>query len=380
MKPLEGYLVLDFTQYLAGPYAALRLADLGAHVLKIENPNGGDLYRSLNISNLRIDGDQPLIHAANRNKESLAIDLKDPEQRPMLEQLIRKADVVLINFRPSVVKKLRLDYETVTAINPKIVYGSISGYGTEGPWAERPGQDLLVQSVSGLAYLNGNRDQPPLPMGVGVTDIVAGEQLVQGVLGGLYSSGVTGEGVKVDVSLLEAALDMQFEGLTAFLNDGELPVRGKVNNANPYIDAPYGIYATKDGYIALAMTPIPRLGELIDCKPLESYTDPLSWNIQKDEIKQILVDHLKQQTTEYWLSILEPADIWCADVMNWDQLMESEGFKALQMVQETVTGNGVPVKTLRCPIRIDGERYFSKKGAPKVNEHDEAALQKLLQD
>lgn len=378
MKPLEGCLVLDFSQYLAGPYAALRLADMGAKVLKIENPKGGDLYRSLRISNLLIDGDQPLIHAANRNKESLAVDLKDPKQRPLLEKLIQKADVMIINFRPGVSKRLNLDYETVKAVNPKIVYGSISGYGTEGPWAERPGQDLLVQAVSGLAYLNGNGDQPPLPMGVGVADIVSGEQLVQGILAGLYRSGISGEGAQIEVSLLEAALDIQFEGFTAFLNDGEVPVRGLVNNANPYIDAPYGIYSTRDGYLALAMTPIPRLGELLGCAALEGYADPLTWNLQKDEIKKILADHLKQQTTAHWLSILDPVDIWCADVMNWEQLMETEGFQALEMIQETVTGNGVPVKALRCPIRIDGERYFFSKGAPKIGEHNKSALRELL--
>lgn len=380
MKPLEGCLVLDFSQYLAGPYAALRLADMGAWVLKIENPKGGDLYRSLRISNLLIDGDQPLIHAANRNKESLAVDLKSPEQRPMLEKLIRRADVMIINFRPGVAKRLKLDYETVKGMNPQIIYGSISGYGAEGPWSERPGQDLLVQAVSGLAYLNGNGDQPPLPMGVGAADIVSGEHLVQGILAGLYRSGISGEGAQIEVSLLEAALDIQFEGFTAFLNDGEIPVRGLVNNANPYIDAPYGIYSTQDGYIALAMTPILRLGELLGCTALKSYADPLTWNLQKDEIKKILADHLKQETTACWLSILEPADIWCADVMNWDRLMETEGFQVLDMIQETVTGNGVPVKTLRCPICIDGERYFFRKGAPKIGEHDEDALRALLNE
>ena len=379
MKPLEGMLVLDFSQFLSGPYAGLRLAELGAHVLKIENPKGGDLYRLLSISDLRLDGDQPLFHAANHGKESLAMDLKDPDQRGRLEELLRHADAVLFNYRPGVAERLGLDYDSVRCINPEIIYGSITGYGAEGPWSTRPGQDLLVQSLSGLCWLNGNQSQPPLPMSVGITDIMAGEHLAQGILSGLYRRSVNGEGMRVDVSLLESALDIQFEGFTAFLNDHELPVRSSVNNANAYVAAPYGIYSTKDGYMALAMTPIPTLAKLLSCAELEPYTDPAGWSLQRDEIKSILVRHLKGQTTDYWLSILEPADIWCARVMTWDELMASEGFRLLDMVQKTVTGGGVTVETLACPIRIDGRRYKNGKSAPKLGEHDDAALHALLQ-
>lgn len=380
MKPLEGMLVLDFSQFLSGPYAGLRLAELGAHVLKIENPKGGDLYRLLSISDLRLDGDQPLFHAANHGKESLAVDLKDPAQRGMLETLIRKADAALFNFRPGVAERLGLGYDALKALNPGIIYGSITGYGADGPWRKRPGQDLLVQSVSGLCWLNGNQSQPPLPMSVGITDIMAGEHLAQGVLSGLYQRSVTGEGMRVDVSLLESALDIQFEGFTAFLNDHELPVRSNINNANAYVAAPYGIYSTADGYLALAMTPIPTLAKLLQCAELEPYTVPAGWSLHRDEIKEILVRHLKGQTTDYWLSVLEPADIWCARVMTWDELMDSDGFRVLDMVQDTVTGNGVTVQTLACPIRIDGQRYKNSRSAPKLGEHDAAALDALLRE
>ncbi len=379
MKPLEGMLVLDFSQFLSGPYAGLRLAELGAHVLKIENPKGGDLYRLLSISDLRLDGDQPLFHAANHGKESLAMDLKDPEQRGRLKELLRRADAVLFNYRLGVAERLGLDYDSVRRINPEIIYGSITGYGAEGPWSTRPGQDLLVQSLSGICWLNGNQSQPPLPMSVGITDIMAGEHLAQGILSGLYRRSVNSEGMRVDVSLLESALDIQFEGFTAFLNDHELPVRSSVNNANAYVAAPYGIYSTSDGYMALAMTPIPPLAKLLSCAELESYTDPADWSLQRDEIKSILVRHLRGQTTDYWLSLLEPADIWCARVMTWDELMASEGFRLLDMVQKTVTGGGVTVETLACPIRIDGRRYKNGKSAPKLGEHDDAALHALLQ-
>ena len=180
--------------------------------------------------------------------------------------------------------------------------------------------------------------------------------------------------------MLESALDIQFEGFTAFLNDGhELPVRSSVNNANPYIAAPYGIYETADGYLALAMVPIPRLGELLECQPLLAYTDSADWSGKRDEIKGILVEHLKTRRTGDWLSVLEAADIWCADVLDWNRLMECEGFQALDMVQTVRRANGTALETLRCPIRIDGEVYKSEKAAPKLDEHDPAWLQNLLE-
>ena len=378
MKPLEGLLVLDFSQFLAGPYAALRLADLGADAVKIENPNGGDICRHMYISNLDIDGDSSLFQAINRNKSSIALDLKAPEARGTLEALIKKADVMLMNFRPGVAARLGLDYDTVHALNPGLVYGDITGYGKEGPWVKRPGQDLLVQSVSGMAWLNGDAQQPPMPVGLSIVDMMAGEHLIQGVLSALVRRGVSGEGAYVEVNML--ALDIQFEGFTAFLNDGhELPVRSSVNNANPYIAAPYGIYETADGYLALAMVPIPRLGELLECQPLLAYTDSADWSGKRDEIKGILVEHLKTRRTGDWLSVLEAADIWCADVLDWNRLMECEGFQALDMVQTVRRANGTALETLRCPIRIDGEVYKNEKAAPKLDEHDPAWLQNLLE-
>ena len=380
MKPLEGLLVLDFSQFLAGPYAALRLADLGADAVKIENPNGGDICRHMYISNLDIDGDSSLFQAINRNKSSIALDLKAPEARGTLEALIKRADVMLMNFRPGVATRLGLDYDTVHALNPALVYGDITGYGKEGPWVKRPGQDLLVQSLSGMAWLNGNAQQPPMPVGLSIVDMMAGEHLIQGVLSALVRRGVSGEGAYVEVNMLESALDIQFEGFTAFLNDGhELPVRSSVNNANPYIAAPYGIYETADGYLALAMVPIPRLGELLECQPLLAYTDSADWSGKRDEIKGILVEHLKTRRTGDWLSVLEAADIWCADVLDWNRLMECEGFQALDMVQAVRRANGTALETLRCPIRIDGEVYKNEKAAPKLDEHDPAWLQNLLE-
>ena len=370
MKPLEGLLVIDFSQFLAGPSAALRLADLGARVIKIERPDKGDLCRELYISNLALDGDSTLFHSINRHKESFAADLKNAADRELVSKLLLRADVMIQNFRPGVIDKLGFGYEAVTQANPKLVYAEITGYGSKGPWRNKPGQDLLVQSLSGLTWLNGDADQPPVPFGLAVADLFTGAHLVQGILACLVRRGITGKGGRVEVSLLESTLDFQFEVLTTYLNDGgQLPKRSTFHNAHAYLGAPYGIYDTADGYIAIAMGSITRLGKLIGCEELCKYTDPNSLFDRRDEIKQILADHLKTQSTAHWLSILEPADVWSADVYTWHRLFEDEGFQVLDMVQEVYRRPGVLLRTTRCPIRIDGEIYKSPRGAPTLGEH-----------
>lgn len=365
--PLAGLIVLDMSQFLAGPSCALRLADLGARVIKIERPQGGDLCRQLYISNLALDGDSTLFHSINRNKESYAADLKNPADLARIRQLITHADVIIQNFRPGVVERLGLDYASVTAINPRIIYGSITGYGTKGPWRDKPGQDLLVQSLSGLAWLNGNADQPPTPFGLAVADLMTGAHLVQGILASLVRRGIHGIGAHVEVSLLESVLDLQFEVLTTHLNDGgTLPERSTLNNAHAYLGAPYGIYATADGYIALAMGSIQTLAHLIECSALHAFTDPSTWFSERDRIKQIIAHHLTTQTTSYWLARLEAADYWCADVFDWRRLLQHDAFKVLNMIQSVERAPGIHLQTTRCPIRIDGHIITSSRGAPKI--------------
>ena len=367
MLPLDGLVVLDMSQFLAGPSCALRLADLGARVIKIERPQGGDLGRQLYISNLALDGDSTLFHSINRNKESFAADFKNPHDHAAVRELIRHADVIIQNFRPGVIQRLGLDYDSVAAINPRIVYGSITGYGTTGPWKDKPGQDLLVQSLSGLTWLNGNADQPPTPFGLAVADLMTGAHLAQGILACLVRRGIKGIGGHVEVSLLESVLDFQFEVLTTHLNDGgKDPQRSSVNNAHAYLGAPYGIYATADGYLALAMGSIITLAQLLECPALTQFADPQSWFSQRDTIKSILVDHLRTRPTADWLARLEPADYWCADVLTWRQLLDHDAFKVLDMVQTVQRPNGAQLQTTRCPIRIDGQRLKTPKGAPTI--------------
>ncbi len=372
MELLEDILVLDFSQFLSGPSAALRLADMGARVIKIERPVTGDICRALYVSDVMVEGESTIFHAINRNKESYQADLKNSADLEKIIKLIKEADVMIHNFRPGVMERNGLSYDIIKAINPQLVYACINGYGDAGEWKDKPGQDLLLQSVSGITFLNGNKEDNPTPMGVAVADILAGTHLVQGILAALFNRFSTGEGALIEVSMLESLLDFQFEVLTCFYNDGhEIPERSAVNNAHAYIAAPYGIYKTAQGYMALAMGQIPLLGQLLGCRELLAYTIASDWFDKRDEIKIILENHLLTKTTAEWLKVLEPADIWCAEVFNYDELMEQEGYKKLEMEQEVRVGDNL-LKTTRCPIRVDGHLLKSTRGAPALGEHTTA--------
>ena len=370
MKLLDGILIIDFSQFLSGPSASLRLADLGARVIKVEQKGSGDICRNLYVSDLKMNGDSSIFHSINRNKESYQADLKSMEDRSKIHKLLSKADVMIHNFRPGVVERLGIDYQTVKDINPSLIYAEISGYGKEGPWREKAGQDLLVQAMSGLCYLSGNRDSGPVPMGLPIVDLLAGAHLTQGILSCLIRRGNTGVGGLVEVSMLESIMEFQFESLTTWFFDGGQPTeRTETNNAHPYLGAPYGVYETSDGFIALAMGSIPRLGELIGLEDLKSYPEPASWYDHRDQIKEMLAIHLKTASTQHWLDILEPADIWCADVMNWDRLFETEAFQTLEMIQNVRMSDGYSFETTRCPIRINDGYLRSELGTPKLGEH-----------
>ena len=369
IAPLDGILVVDLSQFLSGPCASLRLADLGARVAKIEKPVKGDLCRQLYVSDVVLDGESTVFHAINRNKESFVADLKTPEGLELVKKLIRRADVVMHNFRPGVVERLGLAYESVRQLNPQVVYGQISGYGQEGPWRDHPGQDLLLQSLSGLAWLSGDAGQGPVPMGLSIADILCGMHLAQGILACLVRRSITGQGGLVDVSMLESVLDFQFETITTYFHDGGQPTqRTASNNAHAYLGAPYGVYRTRDGYLALAMGRVPQLGELLGCDPLRDYQDPATWFTERDRIKAILAHHLE---TEYHHPLAVHPRTRRHLVRRRTGLEAAASARRLQSARDVADGsphqrNDLP--TTRCPIRIDGERLYSAKGSPDLGE------------
>src|SRR5690606_23127057 len=289
-------------QFMAAPSAGLKPADLRARVIKIERPGKGEARRRIAIKNLFIDGDSLVFHTINRNKESYAADLKNAEDLERVKKLIAKADIITHNFRPGVMEKIGLDYENAKKINPKIIYGVVTGYGNKGPWQNKPGQDLLVQSLSGLAWLSGTKEDGPVPFGLAVADMICGAHLCQGILAALIKRAKTQQSVLVEVSLMESILDLQFEVLTTHLNDGgKLPQRSSVRgNGHPYLSAPYGIYKTAEGYIALAMGDLLRLGEILELD-LSAYLNKDLWFTKRDEIATLIAEKLQELPANDWV-------------------------------------------------------------------------------
>lgn len=366
--PLDGLLVLDMAQFLAGPFAALHLADLGARVIKIERPEGGDLARSLYLSDTDIGGTSTLFHAINRNKESLALDLKNPAHLEAIRSLVARADVLIQNFRPGVIERLGLGYDVIRKLNPRIVYASVSGFGGEGPWSRLPGQDLLAQARSGVMWLTGSADYGPVPVGLSIADMLAGHVLSKGILALLYQQARTGVGGQIETSLLEVLVDLQFELLTTYLNDGERPPqRAARHGANAYLAAPYGVYRTRDGWLALAMTPLDRLETLLDLPQLaatDGFTD-------RDNLLNRIAGRLAMRKSADWLALLEPQGIWVAEVLDWPALMQAESFRALEMLQTLKASSG-DIRTTASPMRINGRRFVSHRSAPELGTHTAA--------
>jgi CoA:oxalate CoA-transferase len=369
MKPLEGLVVLEFCQFLAGPSAGLKLADLGARVIKIERPIKGEACRQLSIKDLFVDDSSLLFHTINRNKESFAADLKNPEDLILIRKLIANADIMTHNFRPGVMEKIGLDFNAALDINPKIIYGTITGYGNTGPWAKKPGQDLLLQSLSGLSWLSGRKSQGPVPFGLAVADLMCGNHFVQGLLAALLKRAKSGKGVLVEVSLLESVLDVQFEAITSFLNDGgQLPERGDVKgSAHAFLSAPYGIYQTQDGYISLAMGDLLFIGKTLGVD-LNKYANKQDWFTFRDEIRELLALKLSTQKSDYWLNILQKEGIWSGKVLNYEELDNQSFVTELQLKQTVQNSAGEKLVTTRSPIQLDGKILTSTKAAPSVGE------------
>jgi CoA:oxalate CoA-transferase len=381
MKPLEGLIVLEFCQFLAGPSAGLKLADLGARVIKIERPVKGEACRQLSIKDLFVDDSSLLFHTINRNKESFAADLKNPEDLILIKKLIAKADIMTHNFRPGVMEKIGLDFNETLTINPKIIYGTITGYGNIGPWAKKPGQDLLLQSLSGLSWLSGRKSQGPVPFGLAVADLMCGNHFVQGILAALLKRAKTGKGVLVEVSLLESVLDVQFEAITSFLNDGgQLPERGDVKgSAHAFLSAPYGVYQTQDGFISLAMGDLIFIGNTLGID-LTKYADKQDWFTFRDEIRELLAEKIITQTSDYWLNLLQKEGIWCGKVLNYEELDNQSFVNELQLKQTVQNSAGEKLVTTRSPIQLDGKILTSKKAAPSVGEDNMKIHEQFLSE
>lgn len=365
--PLAGLVVADFTQLAQGPFATQMLGDLGAEIIKVE-PIKGDWMRHWSMANLYIEGEGASFLSFNRNKRSIAIDLKHPRGKVVALRLIERADVVIENFRPGVMERLGLGYETLAAVNPRLVYCASSGWGQTGPYVTRPGQDLLVQAVAGIGFLNGNADGPPQGVAVGIADFTAGFHIVYGVLAALYAREHTGRGQRVDVSLLNSIMNLHIQELSLYLNGAGLPERSHSNIPGAYLGAPYGFYETADGYVAIAMNPIDKLARLVG---IEGYEDHPESQIMegRDQVRADFQAGFLKKTTQEWLDILLAEDIWVAPVNDFTGVEADPQVKENEMIVSwehptagTVRGVGIPVKFSDTPGDIT-------RHAPLLGEH-----------
>ncbi len=371
--PLAGTVVLDFSQFLAGPVAALRLADLGARVIKIERPHTGEIGRTLAFAGRSAAGDTLSFHAMNRNKEAVVADLKDPADLARVKDLVARADVIIENFRPGVMERIGLDYASVRELNPALVYASASGYGDTGPWASRPGQDLLAQAVSGVTWLAGA--DRPMTVGLSLADHLMSCHLAEGVTSLLVRRARTGRGGLVETSLLEGMLDLQATLLTR--PEGEDPA-GPSRPSMASAWTPTGIFATKDGYVALAGAPLDEFAATLGDPELAQLAATGSWEKHPDRVSDLIAAALSRDTTAAWIDALPARDRsseWFAPVLTLEELLASPEFAALDMTQEVerspLEPDATPVTltTTRSPIRVDGEILRHRRGAPRLGEH-----------
>lgn len=375
--PLQGVRVLDFSQFMAGPMAARHLADYGADVIKVEAPPKGEGSRYASASNFTVAGERIAFLAANRNKRSMVLNLKKAEGIEIGRRLVDTADVLIENFRPGVMDRLGLGYSRVSCINQKIIYGSITGYGPEGPYRDFPGQDLLVQCLSGLAWLNGRASDPPIAVGLPMIDAVAGQQLALGVVAALFERQLTGKGQRVGVSLLDVAIDLQAQEFTTYLNCDSEPQRSVAGIADVYFRAPYGIYETKDGYLALAHTPIEKLAACLGLPELEKYQDLAAAFEHRDEIYRQIAVAFRTRTTQEWLDFLRPQDFWCGPVQTYSQLAKDEQLQINQMVVEIPYKGSLSLRLPGIPIKFSRTPGSIRHCPPALGENTEEILSEL---
>ena len=354
---LKGIRVVSFNHFLLGPMGIQALGDLGADVISVESAQGA-WQRHWSGGDVWHDGQSALHLCANRNKRSIAIDLKSPKGKEIALRLIDTADVVAENFRPGVMESLGFGYETLKKRKPNLIYASASGYGPDGPYAKKPGQDLLAQALFGMMAITGQAATGPRPIGVSAIDHHGAALLAMGILAAVVRRERTGQGCRVDVSLMQAALDLQAESLVTWLNAPRKPATAQAfrNVAGWYYAAPYGVYPTKDGHMALSLSPLETIGEAIGEPRLASFSLKDTWTRQ-DEISAIIEQRLKTATTREWVARLEPHQIWHAPVQSYAEMVDDPQVRHMRSMV-TVAGTGdqrAPITLLNHPVLYDGQ-------------------------
>ena len=379
--PLAGVKVMDLTQIMAGPYCTMMLADMGADVLKVEKPNGGDDTRRMGPP--FIEGESAAFLGINRNKRSIVIDLRSDGGREIARRMARASDVLVQNFRPGALERMGLGYEQVREINPAIVYCTISGFGATGPYARRGGFDLVAQGMSGLMSVTGHPGGPPTKVGVPVTDLNAGSFAAIGILTAYINRLRTGKGQHVDTSLLEGGVAYTFWESAIYFATGQSPApKGSAHQLN----APYQAFRTADGHVNIGAAnqatwerlcaAIGRDDLLADAR----FAEPRLRMDNLDALVATLQDTFVQRTSDEWLADLDAAGVPAGPIYDIEAVYADPQVRAREMRVETehpiagrVSGIGIPVKLSETPGTV-------RRPAPTLGQHTDEALRELGYD
>ncbi|MFB6295866.1 MAG: CaiB/BaiF CoA transferase family protein [Halobacteriales archaeon] len=378
---LEGVTVADFSQMMQGPWATQKLAEMGADVIKVERI-GGEWQRTLHAGGELSEGVSPFFLAMNRNKRSVTLDLKADEGRKAALDIAAEADVLVENFRPGVMDRLGLGYDDVTEVNPEIVYVSGTGFGSDGPYADRPGQDLLLQAMSGLTKTTGRREDPPTPAGSAVVDEHSSMLLLYATMVALFHKERTGEGQHVQGSLMNAAIDFQCQEITAELNMDVDFERSEAGIASPYNEPPYGVYETADGHVAIAMAEIGTIADVleIDADALPPHDTPKESYENRDACKRLFEERTREWETEALLEALLAEDVWIAEVNEFADLPDDPQVDHNDMIVDidrpeegSFTTTGIPISLSETPGEITS-------APPSAGEHNREVLSEVGYD
>ncbi|WP_256756883.1 CaiB/BaiF CoA-transferase family protein [Cohnella sp. WQ 127256] len=377
-KALEGIKVLDFTHLLQGPFATQMLGDLGADVIKVERKDSGDSYRQWSFLKYWVGGtESPCFLAFNRNKRSLALNLKSQEAKEIIYKLVAECDFVIENFRPGVMDKLGFGFEDFKKINPRIIYCSSTGYGQDGPYVDRPGQDLMIQALSGLTTLTGRKDADPTPLGTGIADQLGAYNIVYGLLSALYYRERSGKGQKIEINLFQCLITHQLQEFAVTLNSGKLFDRPMSGIAHPGQSAPFGIYQTSDGYMCISVNPIPVLAEVLGDEGLNDYDNPDTLYDKRDEVFFRIQASVVKQSTAYWVEKMLERDMWVSEVKNHLEVEQDPQAVHLQAFTTYEHPTAGEVKTVNIPVKFSETPGEILRHPPLVGEHNEEILKEL---
>lgn len=378
---LDGVKILGFTHFAQGPFALQLLGDLGAEVINIERQGTGDFNRHFQqLDNL--GGEGVFFLAMNRNKRSMSLNLKAPESREIVEKLIAESDVIMTNYRAGALDRLGFGFEEAKKINPKIVFCEALGYGSSGPYASLPGQDLLAQALSGLTTMIGpDEDGRPVAGGIYEVDVYGSLMLVIGMLSALYYAKQTGIGQKVSVDLLSSGVHMQSQELACYLNSGKVPQRPHNHSGHVLQASPYGVYKTGDGWMVLSTNAgdnPTQLGELIgssEVAPLMK--DNEAKMVNRDQLHTIIENRLVLDTTEHWIEKFRAVGIWCAKVNTYEDLPKDPQILHNGIIKEIDHPVAGKFKAIGTPIEFSATPPTIRRTPPALGEHNEEILREL---